>query len=112
MENEQRQQTATGMIIFAGVNTTGNLFSMVLSLILYPVLYDDNAPWFTQHRISSAIGVAIIAILSIVNRHVLRIFANHNEGSQVALDTLAILSSIFSVASGTVQADIFRGNQK
>lgn len=81
-----------------------------MSLLLHPFFYENDRTWFARHRLAPGSGIAVLLIGIIINRHILRVFANNHSqiNTQAALDITAVMSTFVSFSSGVLQADMLR----
>lgn len=96
--------------IYTLFNTLFTVAICIESLALHPILYSPKRTEFTRRRIAGASGIVPMLGGIVVNRWILRQYADHSDrlSTKTALDMLACLSTFVAFVIGVITADLLR----
>lgn len=110
MEKTREGNTVIFVFVITAVNFVLIALTTAASLLLNPFFYDEKRTEFTQRRLGPASIFPLFMFGVVVNRGILREFANHTErrATKTALDILACFATFISCICGVLIADIYR----
>lgn len=107
---EREGHIVTFVFIFTAVNLLFTGLVTAVSLVLNPFFYNENRTEFTRRRLGPASIFPIYMFGVVVNRGILREYANHTEkrATKTALDILACFATFLACVCGVLLADMER----